>query len=147
MTDIEFRVDLPDKFDYALRLARKYALQGQAQLVVAADADTIDAIDTALWDRSAAEFLPHCKADAPEEVLRRSPVVLAQSSQGADDALPHGVLLNLGAAVPKGFERFERLIELVGTADGDREDGRERWRHYKSRGYALRHQSAFGERT
>jgi DNA polymerase-3 subunit chi len=141
VTDIEFRIDLPDKLDYAYRLARKYALSGQAQLVMSADAATLDALDAALWDRVPAEFLPHCKADAPEAVRRRSSVVLAEA---VDGALPHGVLLNLGDSVPVGFERFERLIELVGTAEDDRAAGRERWRHYKNRGYALRHQSAFG---
>ena len=38
---------------------------------------------------------------------------------------PHQeVLVNLGAAVPEGFERFERLIELVAQEDGDRQQAR-----------------------
>jgi len=144
VTDIEFRVDLSDKLGYAVRLARKYALAGQPQLVVAADEPMLDALDAAMWSGGAAEFLPHCRADAPEEVLSRSPVVLADA---VDGGTPHAVLLNLGSTVPAGFERFERLIELVGVADEDRAAGRERWRHYKHRGYALRHQSAFGGRA
>ena len=47
------------------------------------------------------------------------------------------VLLNLGAQVPEDFERFERLIELVGVDDQDRQVARQRWKHYASRGYAI----------
>ena len=41
--------------------------------------------------------------------------------------------------VPAGFERFERLIELVGNVDDDRAQARQRWRHYADRGYAITH--------
>jgi len=36
-----------------------------------------------------------------------------------------------------GFERFERLIDVVGQEPAEREAGRERWRHYQSRGYTI----------
>jgi len=144
VTDIEFRIDLEDKLGYAVRLARKYALTGQPRLVVTGAPPVLDALDAALWNAGAAEFPAHCRSGAPDEVLRRSPVVLADA---VDDALPRDVLLNLGDAVPPGFERFERLIELVGTAEDDRAAGRVRWTHYKHRGYSLRHQSAFGGRA
>jgi DNA polymerase-3 subunit chi len=61
---------------------------------------------------------------------------------GAGAALPHQqVLLNLDAPVPAGFERFERLIDIVTDDEADRQDARARWRHYADRGYAItRHQ-------
>ena len=37
-------------------------------------------------------------------------------------------LLNLGDAAPRGFESFERLIEMVSTDDDDRAAARERWK-------------------
>ncbi|MNT94878.1 DNA polymerase III subunit chi [compost metagenome] len=50
----------------------------------------------------------------------------------------HEVLLNLGAEVPEGFGRFEKLIEVVSAHDEeDRGLARNRWRHYASRGYAI----------
>jgi len=39
--------------------------------------------------------------------------------------------------VPEGFERFERLIEVVSQDDGDRQRARARWKHYADRGYAI----------
>ena len=79
MTDIEFRFNLADKVDYACRLLRKGVMQGGARLVVTGDAATLDAIDAALWQVVPSDFVAHCRADAPAEVLQRSPVVLALS--------------------------------------------------------------------
>jgi DNA polymerase-3 subunit chi len=51
---------------------------------------------------------------------------------------PHQeVLVNLGGSVPEGFERFERLIELVSLEPEDRQQARARWKHYQDRGYAI----------
>ena len=67
-------------------------------------------------------------------MLAASPVVLADAPRGT----PHqDVLVNLGGRVPEGFERFERLIELVSRDDGDRQQARTRWKHYADRGYAI----------
>ena len=57
---------------------------------------------------------------------------------------PHQqVLVNLGRSVPDGFERFERLIEVVTVDEGDRLQARQRWKHYAERGYAItRHDRA-----
>ena len=49
----------------------------------------------------------------------------------------HETLLNLGDAAPRGFESFERLIELVSTDASDRAAARERWKGYAGRGYAI----------
>ena len=49
----------------------------------------------------------------------------------------HRVLLNLGAAVPPQFARFERLLEVVGDTPDELAAGRDRYRFYRDRGYAL----------
>jgi DNA polymerase-3 subunit chi len=74
-------------------------------------------------------------ADAAPEVVVHSPIVLSVElpSSSSDSQ----VLLNLGAVLPAGFERFERLIELVGQDSDDLQAARTRWKHYKDRGYAL----------
>ena len=93
-------------------------------------------LDIELWTFSALEFIPHCHAaSAAPQVLAASPVVLAESAR----ATPHqDVLVNLGGGVPEGFERFERLIELVTRDEGDRQEARSRWKHYADRGYAIK---------
>ena len=135
MTGIDFHFNTPDKVGYACRLLRKAVAGRGAQVVVVGDADVLSAVDLALWQLSPADFIAHCDIDAEAGILARSPVVLA----GRKDApLPHRqVMLNLGADVPSGFERFERLIDIVSNDDADRQIARTRWRHYADRGYAI----------
>jgi len=134
MTEVAFHFNAPDKVAYACRLLRK-ALGGGARLVVLGDDDTLGLLDRALWNMAPHEFVAHCRQDAPDFVLEASPIVLAPSTE----SVPHQqVLLNLGDAVPAGFGRFERLIEVVGRDDAnDRQRARARWKHYADRGYAI----------
>ena len=135
MTGIDFHFNTPDKVNYACRLLRKAVAARGAQVVVVGDAAVLDAIDLALWQLSPVDFIAHCSIDAAAGVLARSPVVLAGQSTAQ---LPHRqVLLNLGAEVPSGFERFERLIDIVSDDPSDRQTARARWRHYADRGYAI----------
>lgn len=133
MTEVAFHFNVPDKIGYACRLLRKAHGSG-ARVGVVGDAEHLRALDVALWSFSQLDFVPHCAASAEARVLAASPIVLG--TQAAQFA--HGqVLLNLGEQVPDGFERFERLIELVDTSAPDRASARQRWRHYSERGYAL----------
>jgi len=134
MTEVTFHFNAPEKTGYACRLLRKAVATG-AKVVVTGDSRQLSELDTALWTFSALEFVPHCLGSAATPtMLAASPVVLAESARAA----PHQqVLVNLGGAVPEGFERFERLIEVVGLEDEDRQQGRRRWKHYADRGYAI----------
>jgi len=140
MTEVTFHFNAPEKTGYACRLLRKAVATG-AKVVVTGDSRQLRELDVALWTFSAPEFVPHCLgAAATPAVLAASPVVLAESARSA----PHQqVLVNLGGAIPEGFERFERVIEVVGAGDEDRQQGRLRWKHYADRGYAItRHDAA-----
>ena len=133
MTEIAFHFNAPDRLAYVCRLLRK-AVAADAQLVVVGPPDQLDRLDSDLWTFSATDFVPHCRAQAEPELVAASPVVLATQTEG----LPlRQVLVNLGVDVPAGFERFERVIEVVGLDDADRQLARTRWRHYADRGYTM----------
>jgi DNA polymerase III subunit chi len=134
MTEIAFHVNAPDKLDYACRLLRA-TQKKSAQVLVLGPLDALKSLSSKLWGMSPTEFLPHCLADAEPAVLAQSPIVL--SAELPANAAESQVLLNLGAVLPSGFERFERLIELVGQDSDDLQAARTRWKHYKDRGYAL----------
>ncbi len=134
MTQVEFHFNAPDKLDYACRLLRKASGRG-AQIVVTAETDLLNALDAQLWRLGPQEFLAHCLEGCPDSVWQHSPVVLATSAQNTPH---HNVLVNLGHAVPDGFSRFDRLIEVVSAEDAqDRNVARARWKHYADRGYAI----------
>lgn len=131
MTRIDFHSNVGDSLLYACRLARKAYLAGQP-LVVLAEPARLRAFDEMLWTFAPLEFVPHCMAGT--SLAADTPVVLATN---LDDVPHHQVLLNLGATVPAQFARFERLLEVVGNAQEELAAGRERYRFYRDRGYAL----------
>lgn len=133
MTEVAFHFNAPDKLAYACRLLRKAVANG-SRVVVTAPADDLKQLDTLLWTFSQLDFVPHALQIGDARVVAASPVILSESVANA----PHQqVLLNLGPQVPEGFERFERLIEVVSLDEADRELARSRWKHYADRGYAI----------
>ena len=97
-------------------------------------------LDSLLWQFSAIEFLPHCRDSAPAWAVSASPILLVEQAQSCPAS---GVLINIGQALPSGFERFTRLIEVASSDEDDRLAARARWKHYQARGYPLkRHELA-----
>lgn len=134
MTEVSFHFNVPDKLRHACLLLRKAHHAGHAMGVVGPAAE-LRALDSALWAVSALDFVPHCTTQAPAQVLARTAIVLALDC----GAIAHShMLLQLGEVVPEGFERFERLIEIVGLDEPDRQHARRRWRYYADRGYAMK---------
>lgn len=131
MTRIDFHTNVGDALQYACRLVRKAYLADQ-QVVVLAEPARLRTFDELLWTFSPLEFVPHCMADSA--LAPQTPIVLAADLERAPH---HRVLLNLGAAVPQQFARFERLLEVIGNAPEELASGRERYRFYRDRGYTL----------
>ncbi|AET88423.1 MULTISPECIES: DNA polymerase III subunit chi [Caballeronia] len=131
MTRIDFHTNVGDPLAYACRLARKAYLSGKP-LVVLAEPQRLAAFDEQLWTFQPLEFVPHCMAKSP--LAEDTPVVLTSN---LDEAPHHHVLVNLGAPVSAQFARFERLVEIVGSDGDDLAAGRERYRFYRDRGYAI----------
>lgn len=133
MTAVAFHFNAPEPLAYVCRLLRK-AVNSGAKVVVTGPPDTLQQLDAALWAFSPPDFVPHCHLEGEPHVVAASPVILAPSTQSA----PHQqVLLNLGPAVPEGFERFERVIEVVGLGDEERQRARGRWKQYTDLGYTI----------
>ena len=151
LTEISFYFNAPDKLAFACRLLRK-AVNGGTQVVVVAEPETLAKLDTLLWAISPLDFIAHCFANADPALVAASPILLGmpttllQGQSGSFDLQAPSldaiepvrpVLVNLGHEVPQGFERFERLLELVGEHEEDRLNARDRWKHYAHRGYAI----------
>ena len=132
MTRIDFHSNVGDSIAYACRLVRKAYLSGQP-LIVLAEPERLKQFDEQLWTFKPLEFVPHCMADSA--LAAETPVLLTASLEALTQQ--HQILLNLGAAVPSQFARFERLLEVVGNEDDELAAGRERYRFYRDRGYTL----------
>jgi DNA polymerase-3 subunit chi len=132
LTTIDFYFNAEDRLQVACRLAGKAAGQKKRMLIYAPEAELASRIDKLLWTWPAVGFVPHC---AVHDLLAAdTPVLIA-----ADAQTPPGcdLLLNLGTECPPHFERFERLLEVVGADDAERQSGRGRYRFYLERGYKI----------
>jgi DNA polymerase-3 subunit chi len=136
MTEVAFHFNAPDKWAYACRLLRKASNAG-ARVVVVADVEGLSQLDSLLWTFSPLEFIPHCCWPASPQEVQASGVVLCEALSRELQDTHHQVLVNLGDAVPAGFESFERVIEVVTLDDADRLTARGRWKHYADRGYSI----------
>jgi len=133
MTRIDFHFNAPDKLHYACRIVRKAHAAGQPVVVYCSDTERLHQFDQTLWSFSPLDFLPHCYAHEP--LAAQTPILLTSTANGQ---LPiHEILINLDDHWPPFFSEFERLIEVVGCEDSDRAQGRERYKFYRDRGYAL----------
>ena len=132
MTTIDFYFNAEDRLQVACRLAGKAAGQKKRMLIYAPQAELASRIDKLLWTWPAVGFVPHCAVH--DALAADTPVLIA-----ADAQTPPGceLLLNLGTECPPHFERFERLLELVGADDAERLSGRGRYRFYLERGYKI----------
>ena len=132
MTRIDFYFEAEDKLQVACRLSAKAAQQKMRVLIYAPDEALAQRIDKMLWTWQATGFLPHCMTRSP--LAAQTPVLITHDPEDT----PHDeVLLNLHSAWPPAFSRFQRLVEIVGRDDEDREAARGRFRFYRDRGYAI----------
>jgi DNA polymerase III subunit chi len=132
VTSIDFYFNASDRIQVACRLAAKALARRQPLLIYAPDADTATRIDKTLWTWPATGFVPHCAVS--DALAAETPVLIARD----EEAPAHmAVLLNLSDEAPPHFARFERLLEVIGADDAQRDAGRARYKAYRSQGYAI----------
>lgn len=138
MAEVAFHSGLADKLVYTCRLLRKAYRQG-LRVQVRGQPDELARLDTQLWTFEQLEFVPHLRLHAGQRVeatLQRTPIWLVDA--GAE-APPAGVLVNLGPQPANDAASFERIVELVGSDDDERQSGRRRWRYYETLGLKPTH--------
>lgn len=142
MTEIRFHFNVPSRTGYVCRLLRKATRQASS-IAVTGPNDLLAQLDGELWALGPAEFVAHAwasEANAIPASLHAATVWLAPDPLAAP---VHEALVNLGESAPRGFETYERLIEVVSSDPADRAAARERWKRYAGRGYAIeRHEVA-----
>jgi DNA polymerase-3 subunit chi len=133
VTEITFYTFADNPLDVARRVAAKAHGQGKQVMIYAPDAAAASAIDRLLWTTPALSFVPHCRDS--DTLASETPVLIGTD---ADTLRQADVMINLHHEQPPAFARFERLVEIIGQDEAGREQGRERYRFYQARGYALK---------
>lgn len=116
----------------ARKLACKLALMawehGHRTQVVADDMAAVRALDELLWSTPQGRFVPHGVAGTAEG--EAAPIRI-----GTLDALRDGdLVINLGSTPLPEPERFNRLLEIVPNASGQREASRRKFATYRQHG-------------
>ena len=132
MTRIDFYHYAEDKLRYACRLAATAVERDNRLVVYSPDEQVLSKFDRLLWTFQSTRFVPHCRAC--EAIAPETPVLL---SAGDETLAHHDVLLNLGDEWPPYFASFERLLEIVGADEEDRQRARARFVFYRKRGYEV----------
>ena len=121
---------IPQRF--VCNLVSKVIAEGNRIHIHAQSRDEAETLDDSLWTFRDISFLPHAmadQADAPDH-----PVVIGWPGSARTNA---DVLINLALEGPENPEQFERVLELVGSRDNNRQLARTRYRRYREAGYEL----------
>ena len=133
MTEVLFYTHVDDKLQTACALTSKALARKMRVMLFTADAAATDRLSKLLWTVPATGFLPHCRSE--DKLAPVTPVIL---DHRAEPLVHDQVLINLRGETPPFFSRFQRLVEIVGNDDADREAARVRFRFYRDRGYEIR---------
>lgn len=113
----------------ACKLVHKAFRLGHRVYLLTANAGDTERLDDLLWTFAAGSFIPHKPLHQADPSL---PVVIGHEPPPAE---LNDVLVSLAADVPPYFDRFARVADIVGADDADKQQGRERFRAYRRRGY------------
>ncbi len=113
------------------RLAQKAFSLGHRIYIRASDDDGARRLDALLWTFNQGSFIPHAIHPASEEAP--VPVLIGTDEPPAEHS---DVLIQLAPEPLASYERFQRVLEVVGAAEEDKQHGRNRFRFYRERGLA-----------
>lgn len=136
MTQVDFYIlddtaaDARQRF--ACRLAEKAWQQGHRVYIHTGDPELSTHMDELLWSFRQGSFVPHGLDD--DATADDAPIHIGH---GGEPRHHDEVLINLDREIPLFFSRFRRVAEVVDGDEENRRGGRERFRFYRDRGYAL----------
>ncbi len=115
----------------ACKLVEKAFRQGHRIYLSTASDEETQILDELLWTFRQGSFVAHepwpgASAEAPVLV-----------GHGAAPETLKDVLVNLSPEIPPGFERFERVAELVDQDEAVKLAGRRRYKSYQAQGYVI----------
>lgn len=116
----------------ACKLAEKAYKMGHRIYVHVESEAQAKQIDEMLWTFRAGSFIPHKRYQSNND--NDSPVMVGYQDEPEIDC---DILINLGTEVPLFFSRFDRVAEIISNEDDAKISGRQRFRFYRDRGYAL----------
>ncbi len=136
-TKVEFHIlassDLAALDRYLCGQIAQWVASGLTACVITDDLASAERMDNALWTFSDEAFVAHEIARAPDARTGAPPLAPVLIGEGRTH--PADLLVNLGKALPDGFERFGRVIECIDAEPARLGAGRKRFVAYRDRGF------------
>lgn len=132
MTRVDFYLKAASKVEVARKLAAKAFKSGKYIFIYTCNRGLTAELDSHFWLSPPLSFLPHVASG--HLLSTKSPVLIGDDPFGLQR---FDVLINCDRDVPEYFSRFDRVLEIVTEDSNDISVARDRFRHYKERGYLL----------
>lgn len=133
MTRVDFYFNVPDKLEKTISLARAAFAKKRKVHISVADAEIASRLEQLLWTEPSTGFFPNCQAD--HVLAIQTPLII----DWRETHWPHDdILINLKVQQPMAFTRFKHLVEIVGMAETEKHEARQRYKFYRDRGYEIR---------
>lgn len=132
LLDQESESKLDSHLELACELAANCFRNKQRCLVLCEDKGTAEQFDELLWQQPVDSFVPHNlsgegpKNGAPVEICWETP---AQFSRA--------ILINLRSEMADFTNRFRQVYDFVPAQELQKQQARERYKHYRAAGYQL----------
>lgn len=133
MTKVDFYILKSGSREHtACKLIEKAYNLGHSIYVHVQSPEQAKHLDELLWTFRDGSFVPHECYETGKQ--HEAPIII-----GAHEApdVEHDVLINLSEKVPLFFSRFLRVAEVVGHHDQEKQEGRDRFKFYRDRGYPM----------
>lgn len=130
---IDFHFNVPNRLLYACRVVRKARANNMTVAVWTRDNNRLNFFARQLWSFEPTGFYPHVPAD--DELAAETPIVY----HSEETLLPaRDLLILLDDEVPNDwktlFDRFGRVIDIVGASEAERQPARQRFKIYRAAG-------------
>lgn len=137
MKQIDFHYHVANRSLYACKLVKKVTAMKMSVALYSSNEEFLKMVYDDLWRFEDMTFIPHAWVDS--EYARDTIVLFTTDLAKLKSS---DVLILLDDNVPENwkasFERFDRIVDIVGTSEEELQSSRARFRLYKASGVTLK---------
>ena len=133
MTRVIFYLEVVGQDAFLAKFLRSKVIDAGRSALLYGDSERIRRLDESLW--TARDFLPHCLIDSAAAV--DTPILLADVPPSPE--VKADILISLRDEIPSFVGQFPLYVDIVGSDDADKAQGRKRYRYFVDHGYQIQY--------
>lgn len=136
MTEINFYVSSSSSstaiYKLLPSLLERMLEQKHKVLIACNDQAEVKRLDKFLWEHNAEKFIPHGTAE--QEHSKDQPILITDKNENLNLS---DMLICLSGKTVKDFSSYLKVFDIFEGSEQQKDQGRQRWKDYKAKGYAL----------